>query len=235
MRRNRVKALWSAVVVGLASATADAQVGYPPAKSPFVDVETRHEVTAIFGYFSAKRDPAKVAPQSGPMAGLQYEWRASGPVHVGLGIMSVLSERTTLDPSKPAATRTVGTETQPLYAAEGFLALSLTGERSWHGLMPMAGAGLGLITNAKGADVGGFRFGTRFAFPWGVGVRWIPGGGRFELRADVKDWMYTIKYPQAYYTARVSGEEPILSSSTRTSRWTNNFAMTLGGSITFKR
>ena len=228
------KALCSALLVGIAAATAGAQVGYPPAQSPFVDLETRHEITAYGGYFRAKRDPARVAPQSGPMAGLQYQWRASGPVHLGFGLMSVLSRRTTLDPSQPASTRTVGTETEPLYAAEGFLALSLTGGRSWHGLIPMVGAGLGLVTNARSADVGGFRFGTRFALPFGAGVRWAPGGGRFELRADVKDWMYTIRYPQAYFTSAIIGEDAILSASEPTSRWTNNFAMTLGGSITFK-
>ena len=229
---------WTGALAGLfavAASPAAAQVGYPPAKSPFMDVEQRHEITPFFGYFSAKVDPAKVAPQSGPMGGLMYQWRASGPVHLGLSFMTVNSKRTELDPSKPVATRVVGTETRPLYAAEGFLAVSLTGERSWHHLMPMVGAGLGLITNAKGADVGGFRFGTRFAFPWGVGVRWIPGGGSLQLRADVKDWMYTIKYPQAYYQSTVSGESAILAGGTQASRWTNNFAMTFGGSYTFKR
>jgi hypothetical protein len=224
----------AAILVGVAM-SARAQVGYPPAQSPFADVETRHELTAFGGYFSAKRDPAKVAPQSGPLAGLQYVWRASGPVHLGFSMLAINSERTELDPSKSISGRTVGTSSEPLAAAEAFLAVSLTGERSWHNLVPVVGAGLGLITNFQGADVGGFRFGTRFAFPWGAGVRWIPGGGRFELRADVKDWMYTIKYPQAYYTSSTSGEAAILSANTRTSRWTNNFAMTVGGSYTFKR
>jgi hypothetical protein len=218
----------------MASATANAQVGHPPAQSPFVDIERRHEITPLFGYFRAKRDEAAVAPQSGAMGGVMYEWRASGPVHLGMSLMTVNSKRLVLDPSKPVATRVVGTQSQPLYAADAFLAVSLTGERSWHDLMPMMGAGLGLISNAKAADVGGFRFGTRFAFPWSAGVRWIPGGGPLQLRADIKDWMYTIKYPQAYYTAAAAGEEPIVPPTTRTSRWTNNFAMTVGGSYTWK-
>jgi hypothetical protein len=224
-----------AAALAVMTATARAQVGYPPAKSPFLDVEQRHEITPYFGYFSAKRDPAGVAPKGGAMGGLQYEWRASGPVHLGLGFMAVSSERQKLDPSKSLANRDAGIETAPLYAAEAFLAVSLTGSRSWHHLMPMAGGGLGLITNGKGVDAGGFRFGTRFAFPWGVGLRWIPGGGALQLRADIKDWMYTIKYPQAYYTASTTGDPPIVSATTPASRWTNNFAMTIGGSFTFKR
>jgi hypothetical protein len=141
-----------------------------------------------------------------------------------------------LDPSKPEASRIVEEgRSEPVYAVDAFLAVALTGERSWHHLMPMTGLGLGLVTNGKGADIGGFRYGTRFAFPWSAGLRWIPGGGRLSLRADVKDWMYTIKYPQAYYTSTVSGEAPILAAGTPTSRWTNNFALTVGGSLSFKR
>ena len=220
--------------VAVATTTASAQVGYPPAQSPFIDIETRHGFTLLGGYFSAKRDPAKVAPQSGPMAGFMYEWRASGPVHLGMSVMSVNSQRLYLDPSKPISGRDLGTRSEPLYAADAFLSLALTGGRSWHNLIPMAGAGLGLVTNAKPADVGGFRFGTRFAFPMSAGVRWLPGGGRFELRADIKDWMYTIKYPQGYYASSTSGEAAILTPTTDASRWTHNFAMTVGGSYTFK-
>jgi hypothetical protein len=226
---------WMIAVALLISSVAQAQVGHEPSKSPFKDIEQRHEITVFGGYYSAKRDPGKVAPQSAPLGGILYEWRASGPVHIGTSMMAVASQRTELDPAKPAATREISTSTEPLYAADAFLALALTGERSWHGLMPMTGLGVGLITNFKGADVGGFRFGTRFAFPWGAGVRWIPGGGSFQLRADVKDWMYTIKYPQAYYVAPASGDAAILAAGTPTSRWTNNFALTVGASIALKR
>ena len=226
---------WTIAAVMLISSGAGAQVGTVPAKSPFVDIEVRHEITPFFGYFSAKKDPGKVAPQSAPLAGLSYEWRASGPVHIGLNLLAINSQRTQLDPSKSLAARVVGTKSEPLYAAEGFFSVALTGERSWHDLIPMAGLGLGIISNLKGADVGGFRFGTRFALPWGAGVRWIPGGGPFQLRADIKDWMYTIKYPQAYYTSSTTGEDPILAGGTATSRWTNNFALTVGASYTFKR
>jgi opacity protein-like surface antigen len=220
-------------VVGGAGA-ARAQVGYPPAKSPFQDVEKAHELTPLFGHLSTRRDPAGGAPQGGPLGGLQYEWRASGPLHLGMSFVYVNSERTTLNPSQPVATRTVGTKSEPLYAADAFLALSLTGARSWHQLMPMVGAGAGLITNGKGPDVGGFKFGTRFAFPWSAGLRWVPGNGHLQLRADLKDWMYTIAYPQSYYIS-TTADTPILPPSTKQSRWTNNFAMTVGVSYTFSR
>jgi hypothetical protein len=225
---------WLALAIGIGAPGAAAQVGYPPAKSPFLDVEKTHEITPLFGWFAAQRDPARVAPRSGAMTGLQYEWRATGPLHLGADFVIVNSSRNGLDPSRPAGTRDLGNDAQPLYAADVFLAASLTGGRTWHHLMPMVGAGLGLITNTRKADVGGFRFGTRFAFPWSAGVRWVPGGGNLQVRADIKDWMYTIAYPQSYYTTS-NADAPIVSSTTPTSRWTNNFAMTVGVSFMFSR
>jgi hypothetical protein len=219
-------------VVAVAT-SASAQVGYPPSRSPFVDVEQTQEITPFFGYFSAKRDPAAVAPRSAAMAGLQYEWRAAGPMHLGLELMGTNSERTTLDPSKAPASRDLGLSSHPVYAADAFLAVSLTGARSWHHLMPMANIGLGLVSDFKGPDVGGFKFGTRFALPFGAGVRWVPGGGHIQLRADVKDWMYSIVYPESYYVTTSTTDPPILTSKVARSRWTNNFAMTVGVSYIF--
>jgi hypothetical protein len=220
------------VLLGAVARVTSAQVGYPPARSPFVDVDQTQELTPFFGYFSAKKDPARVAPTSGAIGGFQYEWRATEPLHLGFDFVGINSNRTPLDPAKPPASRILGTTSHPLYAMDGFLALSLTGARSWHHVMPMVGAGLGLISDLKGADVGGFKFGTRFAFPWGAGVRWVPGGGHMQLRADVKDWMYSVVYPESYYVSSTT-DAPILTSNVARSRWTNNFAMTVGVSYIF--
>src|ERR1041384_7585168 len=93
----------SAVIVGLlAASTAGAQVGTKPAKSPFIDLEHRHEITFFGGWFNAKKDPAKVAPQAAPLGGLMYTWRASGPANIGMSFMTVGSKRTTLDPAQPS-------------------------------------------------------------------------------------------------------------------------------------
>lgn len=220
------------MTLGAGARLASAQVGYPPARSPYLDVDQTQELTPFFGYFSAKKDPAKVAPASASVGGFEYEWRATGPLHLGVDLLGINSNRTSLDPSKPPASRILGTASQPLYALDGFLALSLTGERSWRHIMPMVGGGLGLVSDFRGGDVGGFKFGTRFAFPWGAGVRWVPGGGHLQLRGDVKDWMYTIVYPESYYVSTTT-DAPLLTSTVGRSRWTNNFAMTVGVSYIF--
>ena len=42
----------AAIVVGAAAARA--QVGVPPARSPFIDIDATMEFTPLFGFFSAK-------------------------------------------------------------------------------------------------------------------------------------------------------------------------------------
>ena len=73
--------LLAVAALAAASNVASAQVGYPPAQSPFRDLRETHAFTFYSGYYRAKKDPARVAPRSGPMVGLHYEWRASGRIH----------------------------------------------------------------------------------------------------------------------------------------------------------
>ena len=78
--------LLAVAALAAASSPANAQVGYPPNQSPFRDLRETHALTFYSGYFRAKKDPARVAPRSGPMVGLHYEWRASGPAHLTLDL-----------------------------------------------------------------------------------------------------------------------------------------------------
>lgn len=222
-----------------AASSAGAQVGYEPARSPFVDLEYRQELSLIAGPYLAKKDPAGVAPGDGTFMGVRYAWRAGGPAHIVGSLGYVNSERHVIDVFKPEATRDLGARSWPLYTADVGLSLSLTGAKSYRRLVPVVGAGLGFVSDFKAnADTGGFKFGTRFAFNWGGGVRWVPGG-RWALRVDVTDRMYTIAYPDAYYTIHTpSGGNPVpavLSNDVSKSRWTNNAAITLGVSYLFSR
>ena len=116
------------LVVGLAmTVTAGAQVGYPPARSPYIDIPMSQELTLLLGHYAAKRDPAGVAPQSGTLVGAHYEWRASGPAHLTAELARVSSMRRLIDPAKNAAARELGTVDRPLYAADVALGMALTG------------------------------------------------------------------------------------------------------------
>ena len=59
----RVSALIALLTIG---STASAQVGYPPARSPYLDLTYSQELTAIFGYYVGREDPAGVAPGMAP-------------------------------------------------------------------------------------------------------------------------------------------------------------------------
>jgi hypothetical protein len=110
--------------------------------------------------------------------------------------------------------------------------MSLTGDKSWHRIVPEIGTGVGLISDFRSLpDTGGFVFGTRFAFNMSAGIRYVPGG-RWQVRLDGKDRLYTLAYPQTYFTAPTGGTAVVPSTQSR-SFWLNNPAVTLGLSYLF--
>ena len=56
------------------------QVGFPPAQSPYRDLEFKEELSPYFGWGSASTDAAGVVPQSAAIAGLRYQIHLGGPV-----------------------------------------------------------------------------------------------------------------------------------------------------------
>jgi hypothetical protein len=132
-----------------------------------------------------------------------------------------------VDPSLSDATRELGTKNRPLVFANFGLGMSLTGGKSWHHIVPEVSSGLGVATDFVGkVDDGRFKFGTRFAFTWGAGIRWVPGG-RWSVRGDINNRLYSLGYPTAFFSAP-SGGTPLLNSSQPRSFWLNNPAITLG-------
>lgn len=233
--------LAAAATIACVGVPLAAQVGYPPTQSPFRDLRETQELTLFTGYYRAKVDPAHIAPQSGPMVGAHYQWRPTGPANLSLSLTRVSSQRNVLDPEAPANCATsasgncklIGTYRWPLYLFDAGFALSLTGARSFFRLVPEVKAGLGLASDFHTSpDVGDFAFGTRFAFSWGVGIRYVPGG-RYQLRADLTNHLYTVKYPITYYQAASDGSS-IFTTQSR-SAWLNNPGFTIGVSYLFSR
>jgi hypothetical protein len=218
----------------LSAGPALAQVGFTPERSPYKDLDRKHEFTLLVGSFSPSEDKLRIAPRGGPLTGFQYEWRALGPVHLATQFTRATSERTVINPAAVDVNdRIVGTETAPIYGLDGMMALALTGPRSWHSLVPMVSGGLGVVTNLKAADAGGFQFGTKFAFSMSGGIRWTPGG-RLQLRADVTDRMYRISYPETYYI-EPEGGTAVLNRVDSNSNWAHNRVFTFGLSYFAKK
>lgn len=210
-------------------AAAQVDVGYPPPASPFRDLEFKQEASVYGGYFMAGRDPAGVAPQSAPMVGIRYEVSVGGPAQVVFRMARVSSERHVINPLEPRETRDLGVQSWPIYLTDIGFSINLTGQRSWHGVVPLIYTGVGLASDLdKQVDEDPFNLGTTFAFSLGGGVRIVPGG-RFQLRADAGTWVYQIKYPTAYY-GTTSDNTSVLSEDQTKNFWKRNFGLTIGAS-----
>lgn len=211
-----------------------AQVGHMPDRSPYLDLDYSQELTLLGGYLRARHDPAGVAPLSRSIVGLRYELRLAGPLSFDANVIGGGGNRNVIDPLKPATTRNRGTVSNAVVAGDLGLALNLTGARSWHHLVPQISAGVGGVSSKARDDSSGFAFGTRFAFVVGGGVKYVPTGSRFQLRADVTDRIFKLDYPDAYYRL-ASDNTAVLPGSTAKSFYTHHTAFTVGVSYLFAR
>jgi hypothetical protein len=221
--------------VSTAARGLGAQVGHVPQRSPYVDLEYRQEVSLFGGYYNAGTDQVGVAPGSGPMFGARYDLRLGGPASLTSRLMYVSSQRTVIDPRRPANTRVVQADAAwPIYLADVGISLNLTGQRSYRRIVPFVTGGLGIATDFKGgADVGAWRFGTPFALSVGGGVKWVPAGN-LQVRADVSDQLYQIKYPNSYFVTASDGTS-VLTLRDGKSDWTSNIGLSIGISYLFFR
>ena len=224
----------STILLTFIAVPAAAQVGYPPARSPFLDLEYKQEMSGFVGVFRPGLDPAKVAPRGGPVIGARYEVRIGGPAQFVARAARVWSERTPVVPSEPAATRYRPKQDWNLYLFDAGLSVNLTGQKSFHRLVPVVAGGIGIVSDGQTEpDEGGFRFGTTFAFSFGTGVRYTPTG-RLQFRADLNDWLYQVKYPLSY-TQTTSDNTSVISGRRGTSVWKHNAMLTIGASYVFWR
>ena len=227
-----MKVLAGLLAAGLFAAPLRAQVGYPPSASPFRDLLYTQDLTLFSGYYAAGSDPVGVGPQSAPMVGLRYEVRIGGPAQFFARAAHVFSERTILNPTLPPGEREIATTSVPLYVMDLGISFNLTGQKSYRGFVPVVTFGGGVASDFRSErDVGDFRFGTPFALSLGGGVRYVRDGP-LQLRLDLVDYLYQIRYPSSYFIA-TGGAEPVRRGSQ--SVWTHNKAITVGASYQFFR
>ncbi|MCU0649849.1 MAG: hypothetical protein MUF00_17800 [Gemmatimonadaceae bacterium] len=218
------RTLGLALLVGARALTA--QIGHNPTRTPYADVTARQTVTVFSGHFRALRDPGGVAPQSAPLAGVRYDLRLGGPAHLTGRLQTIFSERNVIDPTRPAATRRIGTQSATMTAADLGLTLALTGPKSYRRLVPTLGIGVGVISNFAGADTAGYSFGTKFAFTGGFGMRYV-SRSRWSAHGELTGLMYALSYPPSFFEASSDGT-PVVNSSIGRNAWRLNRTLTLG-------
>ena len=204
-------------------------VGHPPPRSPYRDLEYKQEASLFGGYYLAGKDPAGVAPQSGPMVGIRYEVSVGGPAQIVAKLSRVMSDRQVINPVEPQTARDLGVQSWPVYLADFGMSLNLTGQRSYRGIVPVVYTGVGLVSDLnKQIEEDPFNLGTTFAFSVAGGLRFVTSD-RFHVRADVGTWFYQMEYPEAYYGV-TSDNTSFLESDQARKFWKRNFGFTLGGS-----
>ena len=228
-----MRPLNSALALVFIATTARAQVGHLPSNSPYRDLETRQEVTFFGGRYNAGQDPIGVAPRDGPLFGLRYLIHVGGPAFLMARWSHVNSERSAIDPTKTGTARQLGSRNVAVNLYDIDLALNLTGQKSFHHLVPVINFGAGVGSCGCSVKSDPYTFGTPFAFSWGSGIRYAPGG-RFQLTADWNDHLYQLKYPTAYYVTPTGGTAAVTGNQAR-SFWKNNRALTIGASLLFFR
>lgn len=228
-----MKHLLSAAALVVVAANAEAQVGSLPQNSPYRDVETSQEITFFGGHYSAGKDPLGVAPHSGPLFGIRYEKHVGGPAFITARWSHVNSERLAIDPTKSGAAAQLGMKNVSVNIYDVSIALNVTGQKSFHHIVPVVNFGIGLATCGCNVDPDPYKFGTPFAFSVGGGLRYVPGG-RFQVRLDWNDYLYQIKYPAEYFE-NITGTGAVAPPAQKRSFWKNNGAFTLGASLLFFR
>ncbi|MHB1311759.1 MAG: hypothetical protein ACYC3L_07045 [Gemmatimonadaceae bacterium] len=211
----------------LAAAPAAAQVGHMPAESPYRDLPWKQALTVFGGGFKTGNDPAGVGPQPGSLMGLRYGIRIGGPISLVARLAGAPSSRRLLDPTKPAASRYIGDQSSELFAGDLGLEWNLTGQKSWHRIVPVIDGGVGMVSDFHGIpDAGGYRFGTRFMFTWGAGIRYHTDG-RWEPRLDFTNYVWQLQYPPSYAATQSDGSPGIVKNAKK-GLWMGNHLLSLG-------
>lgn len=223
----------AALSLAFLPAFASAQVGHTPRTSPFRDLEHRQELTWYGGVYQTSPDPANVGPKSGVTAGMHYELRMAGPAYFTANLGGVLTERRVIDPNQLIANRFVGNETLTILTTDVGFALNLTGFKSWHGLVPSLGGGLGLAAGFDSPDVGRYKYGYPFLLVARPAIKFA-APGRWQGRLEATNYFQRIRYPQTYFT-KTTADPTVLPVGSSQNVWKRNLALTLGVTYSFGR
>lgn len=192
----------------LALATVGPALAAQSIRSPYRDIRHGKSITVFYSDLAGDGGKIGVGPHQGPMYGLRADIRLGTPLQFGLTLARSNTERLVVSADDSVANRVDGPVDERLTFIEGAMQLNLTGKKSWHGLAPFLGAGIGLAV-ASGlpsgvADSSGYDFGTKFYFVPSVGARFFIGQS-LSLRVEARQLFWKLKYPLAY-TAEPAAE-----------------------------
>jgi hypothetical protein len=239
MRLSRTALLASVLLLGARTSAAQT------IPSPYRYVETSQSAGVFAGYHWIESDitltdstEAAMGPQSGPMVGVRYQIRASGPLSIDGSITVTPTQRELFIPefindSSAVIATDVGVSV-PSTVVEATLGLRfyLTGARTWRGFAPFAAAGAGLAGDVRGTfdeerdeDIeqeARFRFGPAFAVSGALGTDWFATENA-SLRVELSGKLWQMETPTGFLFIRATGQD----------EWNPVVGLSVGGAFHF--
>lgn len=223
---------WSAALAVLLTAPSTMTAQTVP--SPYRFVEAGQEAGVFAGAF--RGDPGRFGfgPGNGLLYGARYAVHLTNALIVDVEGAYIDATRDVVDPAREEGTRVVGEAPADLFFVHGRLRWSLTGRRTWRGVMPYVFAGGSLGFGMSGiTDIDReleasdrFEFGTEPGASLGAGAR-VHLSPRWALRVDGALLLNKIGTPNGYRTPEREFE------AVAESEWTSNSGFTLGLSYLF--
>jgi opacity protein-like surface antigen len=176
--------------------------------SPYRFLDHRQHLGVYAGAQSAAEGLLGLGPQASPTFGARWSIRLSGPLALGADLSFTPAQRTVRDTvfvAEDSVFRALGDVDMQILALMGDVRFNITGPRTWHGLQPFVGLGVGVARDMSGRteledelEPGiRFSFGTSFAGQFGAGVDWFPVE-RLSLRIDARNRIWRIRAPETF-------------------------------------
>ncbi|HLQ68953.1 MAG TPA: hypothetical protein VK124_05480 [Gemmatimonadales bacterium] len=208
-----------------------AQVGHDPAHSPYQDIILRSTPILFFGHLSADRGRAGVGLSNARTLGARYEIPAGRSLLFQFTAAYLEGDRFVIDPRADSTSpeRRTGPVPAAIAITDVGILLRLTGGKTWHGIAPYAGVGIGLAYDVRsGRDTtgSGYQFGTKVVLNGATGVRWYPTR-RVMIDADLRAQFWRLRYPVSFHTPAPDGSRVVPLSQPLTD-WTLHPWISLG-------
>jgi hypothetical protein len=223
---SRGAAAGVALALLMAPQGVQAQVGHLPERSPYEDFKIGQSVSIMGGWLAVKRDPADVAPNASFYGQLRYDVGVGGPASLSVRYMGAPSTRNVLVPSNPRDTRVISTPSVTTHLLDAGLDIALTGRKTWRRLLPSVNGGVGVVSDFSPADTGAYRFGTKFAFNYGLSVRYIARKGP-QVRVDLTNFLWQYQYPDRYFVV-ANDTTSVLTDTRNREAWRGNWGLSAG-------
>ncbi|HEV3050237.1 MAG TPA: hypothetical protein VGX50_08025 [Longimicrobium sp.] len=234
----------TALLLALALAASARAVAAQTIPSPYRHIEQTKSVGLFGGYLFTDPDigltdstSLPIGPQSGPLFGARFQFRASGPLSLEGSVGVSPTDRrlfgvvTLPDSSIGAPVDLETTVPATLVMGDVGVRFHLTGARTWNGLAPFVVGTGGLAADVRGTldeedvvrEEALFRFGPSFAVGAGLGTDWFPTSNA-SIRIEAAGRLMRMSTPNAFLGGNPNAER---------SEWNPAVSVSVGGAFHF--